>query len=67
MLVIPPLHANFSQSRGLICLPWFFAEEVGCVSVEGGDVDPHAARLRVEGGQEGRSVGLREVSVLECR
>lgn len=35
--------------------------------VEGGDVDPHAARLRVEGGQEGRSVGLREVSVLECR
>jgi len=43
------------------------AEGVGYVFVEGVDVDPHAAQLRVEGGQEGRSVGLREVSVLECR
>jgi len=40
---------------------------VGCVFVEGADVDPDAARSKVEGGQEGRSVGLREVSVLECR
>jgi hypothetical protein len=66
--VMPPLHAKLPQGTGLVCLVCCVAEEVGYVFVEGADVDPHAsAGLRVEGGQEDRGVGLREVPVLECR
>jgi len=46
--VVPPLHAKFLQSTGLICLVCSVAEGVGYVFSESADADPHAS------GGEGR-------------
>ena len=44
---------NSHRAEALSVLAWCIAKGVGYVFVEGADVDPHAARLKVEGGQEG--------------